>query len=187
MALKIVIPGISEVIRIINNNEDIVWPVSLGYVWQAFPFDIDEISESSKGETAQFSIKVSNVSNIIGDYVRQYDVYIKENGFAPLEVTLYVLNTLDLDNTTPAFEYQLTLSSVSISSQEVVFTVSAKDLFRARMPMHRMFPNLCRFKYKSALCGYTGFQQTCNKTLKQCREYGNSQRYGGFPAIGNQG
>lgn len=187
VALKITIPGIEEVIRIINNNEDVTWPSNSDILWQRFPFDLDEISESSKGETAQFAIKVANVNNIIGDYVRQYDVYVKENGFSPIEIVLYVINTADLDNSTPVLEYELALSSTHITSTEVTFTVSARDLFRARMPMYRMFPNLCRFKFKSELCGYTGGGLTCDKTLKTCRSYNNSPRYGGFPAIGNQG
>lgn len=187
VALKITIPGVPEPIHIVNNNEDIIWPTSSGIVWQMFPFDIDEMSETSKGETAQFSIKVGNTNNVIGDYVRQYDVWVKQNGFTPIEIILYVINTFDLANSTPAFEYELALNSTSITSNEVTFTVSARDLYRARMPMYRMFPNSCRFKFKSALCGYTGSELSCDKTLGKCRSLNNSHRYGGFPSIGNQG
>ncbi len=182
--LEITIPSVAETIRVVNNNEDITWN---SYTWQRFPFSIDEISESSNAETSQFQIKVSNVNNIIGQYIRQYDVYVKQNGFSPIDVVLYVVNSKDLDNPTPVYSYDLILSTQSINHLEVAFTVSARDLFRARTPQYKMYPNACRFKFKSSLCGYTGSETSCDKTLVRCRELDNSMRYGGFPAVGNKG
>jgi phage-related protein len=182
--LEITIPSVTDVIRIANNNDDVVWN---GYIWQKFPFELGEVSESSNAETSQFQIKVSNVNNLIGQYVRQYDVYIKENGYSPINITLYLVNSRDLDNTTPVFSHNLILSTPSINMQEVSFTVSARDLFRAKTPIHKMLPNNCRFKFKSLLCGYAGAETTCDKTLLRCRELNNSARYGGFPTIGNKG
>ncbi|WP_345993768.1 DUF1833 family protein [Sulfurimonas sp. HSL-1716] len=182
--LEITIPGIAETIRIANNNEDVVWN---SQTWQKFPFTIEEISESANAETSQFQIKASNVNNIIGEYVRAYDVYIKQNGFDPINVTLSVVNSKDLDNTTPAYSHDLTLSSQNITNMEVSFTVSARDLFSKRIPFTRMLPNSCRFKFRSELCGYSGAETVCDKTLKRCTQLGNAPRYGGFPSIGNKG
>jgi len=182
--LEITIPSVEETIRIVNNNEDIIWN---SYTWQKFPFEIDEISESANAETSQFQIKVANVNNIIGQYIREYDLYVKQNGFSPIEVILYVINTKDLDNLVPVYAHNLVLSTQNITNLEVSFTVSARDLFRARTPQYKMYPNSCRFKFKSSLCGYTGSETSCDKTLKRCRELDNSIRYGGFPAVGNKG
>jgi phage-related protein len=182
--LEITIPGVSDTIRIVNNNEDISWN---SFLWQRFPFEIQEVSESSNAETSQFQIKVSNVNNMIGQYIREYDVYLKLNGFAAITVVLYVVNSKDIDNTTAVVTQNLILSTQSINQTEVVFTVSARDLYRARTPLNRMFPNLCRFKFKSTACGYTGAETTCDKTLMRCRELSNSVRFGGFPTIGNKG
>jgi len=182
--LEITIPSVSDVIRIVNNNEDISWN---GYTWQRFPFEIEEVNESSNAETSQFQIKVSNVNNLIGQYIREYDVYLKTNGFAPIEIVLYVVNSKDLANSTPVMSQNLVLSTQSINQLEVTFTVSARDLYRARMPQTRMLPNSCRFKFKSAECGYDGDETVCDKTLAKCRELNNSFNYGGFPTIGNKG
>ncbi len=182
--LEITIPSIAETIRIVNNNEDISWR---GYTWLKFPFEIEEISESAKAETSQFQIKVSNVNNVIGDYIRQYDVYVKENGYEPITVVLYVVNSKDLANDTPVFSHNLVLSSPEITHFEATFTLTAKNLFRVKIPTYRMLPNSCRFKFKDALCQYAGAETTCDKTLKRCRELGNANRYGGFPTIGNKG
>lgn len=187
VGLHITIPGITEAIRIINNNEDIEWPTGSGNIWQAFPFDVDEMSDNSKAEVSQFNLKVSNVNNVIGDYVRQYDVYVKQNGFEPIDIVLYVINSNDLASIIPAFSHELVLSAVKLNMVEATFTVSARDVYRVNIPTHKMYPNLCRFKFKSDLCGYSGLATVCDKTLKRCRELGNNNRYGGFPAVGNQG
>ena len=182
--LEISIPSVTETLRIVNNNDDVNWN---GQTWIKFPFELDEISQTSNAETSQFQIKVGNVKNIIGQYIRQYDVYVKTNGFEPIRVVLYIVNSKDLANTTPVYSTNLILTTSSLNHLEVSFTVSARDLFRARTPQTRMFPNSCRFKFKSTLCGYTGAETSCNKTLSRCRQLANANRYGGFPAIGNSG
>lgn len=182
--LEINIPSVAETLRIVNNNEDITWK---SFTWLKFPFELDEISQSANAETSQFQIKVGNVKNIIGQYIRQYDAYVKTNGFEAITVVLYIVNSKDLANTTPVYSTNLILTTSNLNHLEVSFTVSARDLFRARTPQTRMFPNSCRFKFKSTLCGYAGAISTCDKSLSRCRQLGNSKRYGGFPAIGNQG
>ncbi len=182
--LEINIPSVTETLRIVNNNEDITWK---GFSWLKFPFELDEISQSANAETSQFQIKVGNVKNIIGQYIRQYDAYVKTNGFEAITVVLYIVNSKDLANTIPVYSTNLILTTSNLNHLEVSFTVSARDLFRARTPQTRMFPNSCRFKFKSTLCGYTGAIASCDKSLSRCRQLGNSKRYGGFPAIGNQG
>ena len=182
--LEITIPSVTEVVRIANNNEDVTWS---GETWQRFPFDIEDISENLNGETSQFSIKVSNINNVIGQYVRQYDAFVKINGFQAIDINIIIVNTKDLANVNPVFTTSVILSKFTINVLEVNFVVSAKDLFRINVPTHRMFPNSCRFKFKSTQCGYGGSQVSCDKTLTRCRELSNSVRYGAFPSIGNVG
>ena len=182
--LEINIPSVDETIRIVNNNENITWDT---HEWQRFPFELDEVSENANAETSQFQIKVGNVNNVIGQYIRQYEAYIKLNGFSPITVTLYIVNSNDLSNSVPVYKTNLILTTSSTTSIEVAFTVSARDLFRARTPLHRMYPNSCRFKFKSNLCSYLGQETSCDKTLKRCRELNNETKYGGFPSIGNLG
>ncbi len=182
--LEINIPSVTETLRIVNNNEDITWK---GFTWLKFPFELDEISQNANAETSQFQIKVGNVKNIIGQYIRQYDAYVKTNGFEAITVVLYIVNSKDLANINPVYTTNLILTTSNLNHLEVSFTVSARDLFRARTPQTRMFPNSCRFKFKSTLCGYIGAVSSCDKSLSRCRQLLNSKRYGGFPAIGNQG
>lgn len=44
-----------------------------------------------------------------------------------------------------------------------------------------MFSGSCRWKvFKGADCKYTGYQGKCDRSFKQCEEYGNSKNFGGF-------
>lgn len=181
--LEINIPSVEETIRIVSNTEDIVWN---SHTWQKFPFEPEEIQESANAERSEFTIKVSNVNNIIGQYVRQYDVYIKQNGYEAVECVLYVVNSKDLENTNPLTSHNLTLTKSSLDHFEVRFTVGARDTYNSRIPNTRMFPNNCRYRFKSIECGYAGAQIDCDNTLSRCRELNNSGRFGGFPAIGNK-
>lgn len=182
--LEIFLPSTTDIIRIVANNEDITWN---GNVYQRFPFEVEEISESSTAETTQLQIKVSNVDNIVGSYVREYHRWTKTNIFVPISVNFYLLNSKDLENTNPAYKTKLTLAKPTIDHKEVIFTVSARDLFRSRTPQYRMFPNSCRWGFKSTQCGYNGAETKCDKTLKRCKELNNSPRFGGFPTIGRKG
>lgn len=180
--LEITIPSLTEVIRIVSNNEDISWN---GETWQKFPFELDEISESSTAETSQFSIKVGNANNVIGQYIRQYEAWLKLNSYKAITCTLYVVNSKDLQNTEPTYSTNLILSSSSLNMIEATFTVSARDMFRFRIPLYNMYPNSCRFTLKDSRCKYSGVATTCNKSLANCKTLNNEANYGGFPTISN--
>lgn len=181
--LEIDIPTVTETIRLVSNNEDITWN---GHEWQKFPFEVGEYTEASTAEISQVQITVSNVYNTIGQYIRQYENYVKTNQFEPIKVVFYIVNSKDLANPEPIVRHNLTLSSPSVADT-VVFTLRARDLFTEKLPKSRMLRNSCRFKFKSSLCGYTGPEVVCNKTLSRCRELNNSSRYGGSPSVGNVG
>ena len=65
----------------------------------------------------------------------------------------------------------------------VVFTLGTDFSFSRRFPPVRVMKDYCPFKFKSVECGYKGYAQSCNKTLKRCRELNNSVRFGGEPTI----
>lgn len=181
--LDIVIPGVSQTIHIVNNNENLTWDER---VYQAFPFDIEEISESLNGEVSEFVLKVGNANNIIGNYVRQYDAYVKNNGFEPIKVTVSVVNTENLTLPLAEVQHQTTLIKPSITSQQVTFTLGGSNAYNKTIHS-RMLRNACRFSFKSVKCGYFGIEISCNKTFARCKELSNQKRFGGFPLIGNKG
>ena len=178
LALKITIPGVATPVRVVANTEDITWE---GETWQAFPFEVNEITETESGEVPRIDVKVSNVSREMELYIHAYDLYCKTNGFYAIECVLYVLNTLDLANPDPVTWHVFELIQPKTDAMWVTFTLGAANPFNRRYPQRRLVPS-CQWKFKSDECGYSGVQSECNKTLSRCRELNNSSRFGGFYA-----
>lgn len=183
VALEITIPSFAETVKIASIDEDITWD---GSVWQKFPININEIVETA-GEVPKVSASISNVNRIFESYLQQYDAYCKENGYEPITVKLYVLNSLNLDDPTPEVTYDFTLEKSATSSEQITFELGTNNPYNRRCPQQRILKNQCRFIFKSTECGYSGGETSCNKTLLRCRELSNSSRYGGFPGVGNSG
>ena len=94
VALKITIPGITDPVRVVDNSENITWQ---GETWVAFEFKINEITDAT-GEVPRVDISISNISRVMEVYLDAYDSYIKTNGYSPIVVNIYVINTLAIAN-----------------------------------------------------------------------------------------
>jgi len=187
LALEITIPGVGTPIRVIGNNSDITWRT---YTWQAFPFELDEISDGNKGEVPRVDLRVSNVSRAMEVYLSDYDTYTKANGYSPVTVSIFVLNSKNLASTVPEVEHIFELTQPKTNSQWATFTLGADNPFSRRFPVHRILKQHCRFVFKDAFCGYAGATAMCNKTLPACRAMAggsNSARFGGFLGVGASG
>jgi phage-related protein len=187
LAMKVTIPGTpsSEVIRVVRNNEDVSWA---GETWQAFPFDVDAVQATGKGEVPRLDVRICNISRAMEQYVIEYDDYVKANGYSPIEVDLCVLNTKDLASNTPAGEASFELKQPKMDARWATFTLGAPNPYNRRFPQDRILKNHCRFRFKDEhTCAYSGAVAECDKTLTSCRSLGNSTRYGGFPGVGYGG
>ena len=190
IALEITVPGVAEPIRVVRNSENISWRSK---IWIAFPFELEEIGEESKGEVPRVQIRVSNVSRAMELYLQHYDIYCKTEGYTPIEVSIFVVNSLDLANDDPAVQYDFELIQPKTDSRWATFTLGATNPFERRFPPNRMSKSHCRFRFNypagsDKRCGWTGSGFTeCNKTLGDCRERSNSIRFGGTPGLGGGG
>ena len=201
VALKITIPGIEVPLRLISNSENIHWTYD-GYTdgtWTAFPFKIEELTDQSGSEVPSVTISISNVSRVIDVYLQYYDDYVKANGYSPITVSIYVINTAVIADDTdadPEVEHIFELKKPSANSQWATFVLSASNPYMRRFPQNRILKNHCRFKFKGVdgRCGYTGVITTCNHTLVRCRVIQNPNsipdfllRFGGAPGVGQGG
>jgi lambda family phage minor tail protein L len=185
--LEITIPGVGTPIRIVNNNENITWRT---YTWTAFPFELNEINEGNKGEVPRVDIRVSNVSRAMEAYIHAWDAYCKANGYSPITVSIYVVNSLNLASTTPEVEHLFELIQPKTSAKWTTFTLGANNPFMRRYPDHRIMKMHCWHVFKDSNCGYAGATTTCDKTLTACRAMNggsNSARFGGFLGVGASG
>lgn len=215
VALKIIIPGIvytgtefEQPVRIVNNSENITWQYSKtaeeisGNLWDgtwiAFPFTLDELSDQSGGEVPTVTIRISNVTRVMDSYLQFYDNYVKANGFYPITVNIYVVNTRVIygdeytigdPDADPEVEHIFQLKKPSVDSMWATFVLSADNPYMRRFPQNRILKNHCRYKFKGSdgRCGYTGAVTVCNHTLVTCRALNNSIRFGGAPGVGKGG
>ena len=193
LAVKITIPGVSEPVRVVQNNENIVWPTGSGTTWVAFPFELEEIGEESKGEVPEVVLRVSNVSRQMEAYLQDFDAYTKANGYSTIEFEIYVLNSKNLASSTPECVHYFELIQPKTDAMWATFRLGAANPFQKRFPKHRMTKNHCLSRYNypvgtSVICGApSSSYTTCDKTLTACRQRNNSTRFRGFPGIGAGG
>jgi phage-related protein len=163
-------------VKVCNNNEDITYE---GNVYYAFPFSMDVIAlEDSKGETNDITLKVSNLTGIIMNYIEMSE------GAKNSTITIAYINSKHLDEPA-AFRETMKISSISYDDSWVELKLSANYITSFRIPMRTYKRDFCDYQFKGIECGYNGSETACNHSLKRCRELHNEIRYGGEPTIGS--
>jgi len=176
LLVEVALPDSAEPLRLVRNNEDIVWN---GDTWTTFNFKLGEITEDNKVKPQAIPLQVSNITQIVQGYVEE------NNGLTGTTVTLRVVHSQHLDNTLPEVEEIFTVQSTSCESKWVTFFLGSDISTQLRFPFRRVLKNFCawRDQYKGIECGYAGSLPACDGTLQSCRNRGNSVRYGGEPSI----
>lgn len=179
--LEIFVPQLNDYIRVCTNNEDYEWN---GQLWQSYPFEMDEIGDTTKGEVSQFAIKICNINGVVETYVDN------ANGATGSVVKMMVVNS-NIPSTTPEVEFEFSVKSTNIDSNWVTFVLGVVNPYSILIGQ-RMIRTGCRYNgpngtqngFKGSRCKYVGTASDCNKTLTRCRELNNSHNFGGFPGIG---
>ena len=176
--LEIQVAGLPDIIRICRNSENVEWG---GHEWIAFPFELGDVSEDTKGTLPSVELKVSNVTKTLQYYLEQ------ASGGVQSKVVLRVVHSKHLDLAYPELEEVFSVTKTKATAQWVTFTLGMNYPSGARRPLRRYLKNFCPFKFKGLECGATTDYNTCNKTLKACRDRGNDKRFGGEPGIPSGG
>jgi len=162
-------------LKLVANNEDILWN---GDTWQAFPFELDTVGETGKGEIPAITVKVSNVT---GEVQRLLEANDGANG---VPVVIRVINS-KVTTTTPELELSFVVESSTHDEQWITFRLTGANCLTRRVPRRRYLKNFCPFAYGGIECGVSAATMatypTCNRTSANCTERGNSTRFGGFP------
>lgn len=164
----------SSTLRFCYNNEDVTWN---GETWIAFPFDIEDVGEDSQGEFPAVQIRVGNVTRAVQYYVEQAD------GAVGSSVTLRIVHSEHLDQTTPEIEEAFAVTKTVCDAQYVSFTLGGAYPITSRRPARRFLKNFCPFQYKGVECAATSAATDCDHSLAACKARSNSGRFGGEPAI----
>lgn len=165
----------ASTIRLAANNEDVTWD---SQTWQAFPFELDTIGETGKGEMPAVAVKVSNVTGEVQALLEAND------GANGTPVVIRVINT-EATTTTAELELSYVVESSNYDEQWITFRLTGANCLTRRIPRRRYLRNFCPFTYGGIECGVSAATMTtyptCNRTSANCTERGNAARFGGFP------
>lgn len=172
--LDITVPGVAEVIRFVNNTENITYD---GNVYTRCNFSLGPWRSTESGELPQRTLSITNLdlTEYLLPYVEQYD------GAVGSTVVATPVNSehLDIDMSSKAQEYMI-LDAMP-TEEWIAFTLGAPNPLIQRFPQSRYFANYCKFvaHFKGIECGYSGSEIICNGTLARCRELNKQTRFGG--------
>lgn len=169
----------ATVTRVVSNTENVTWPSGGGDVYTAMAFDFGDVAQAVDGTLPQVAVRVSNVGRVVGAKV------MANNGGSGGVLRFRVVHSANLAVTDAVVDMSFRIQNAVIENDFVTLNLTAKNPVVSRFPRLRMSRTHCRYRdFKGTLCGYAGGETECNRTLKQCREYGNSARFGGFPLMG---
>lgn len=166
---------LTETIRLVGNNEDILWD---SQTWQAFPFELDTIGETGKGEIPAVAVKVSNITGEIQTKLEAAD------GANGTPVIIRVINTEASTSTECELELAFVLDSTSYDEKQITFRLTGANCLTRRVPPRRYLKNFCPFIYGGIQCGVSAgtlaAYPTCGRTIADCLTRSNDARFGGF-------
>ena len=151
-----------------------------GVTYTKFPIKHQEIGENTQGEIDTLIVSVSNVN-------RSIQAYLENNDFRGKKVTVKLIWANQKNDTDAYIDFIYYIDNYTASETSVDFTLSSKyDVIDLTLPMEIFNRNYCRWKFKSAECGYPfgGGQTTCDKRKATCKNtMSNIARFGGFPSV----
>lgn len=173
-------PG-EDPIYICLNNVPVVWG---GVTWEPACFSVSDDKETKEGDIPSLPLSFIDPNRKITPFIDKY------GGGNKADVWIRTVHSAHLDDPEPLrSRYFKSMGAKVNHANQVTFRLGVPDLTLIRDPQDRFFKNHGRntVKFKDSVCGYTGPETDCDKTLKQCRERGNSKRYCGFPGVGQKG
>lgn len=168
-------------VRVCLNNDTITWNSE---TWYPALFSLSGLRETKDAEIPEISLSFIDIGRQITPHIETY------NGGIGADITIYVVDSLYLSNTTPKTEESMEIIDCSINSKnQVTLKLGAENLSILRCPQHKYRKNHCRFEFKGSdgRCGYTGAETECDRSFSDCEDRDNSARFGGFPGVGGSG
>jgi len=157
-------------IRLVRNTEDIVWN---GYTWTKTWFELDTISESSEDRQPELTVNFSNIGGLIENEM------VDHNNFKRAICNIYLVNSFCLDEVDPIYWISLQVQNATCTRKQVSIKLGLVNPLLLAYPAWNFHGSLCQYrKFRGPLCGYSGDFTTCNRSLANCIERNNTERFG---------
>ena len=167
-------------IRLVWNTEQVWWD---SVMWYPASFILGGMDETQDGAIPVVNLGIVDIERQLIPVVDYY------GGGLGATVNVYIVHSSYLNNTTPEFQADFEIVGANVQHDgTVTFKLGAEDLSSRRSHNHLFMAAYCRYNvFKGSLCGYSGGETDCDRTLTRCRELNNASRFGGFPGIGRLG
>lgn len=172
---------LDDPIRILENDTLSVLEIN-GYQYITAAVTRSDVETNIDGALEKVDIRISNINQGISSLVaNQGDVLT--NARCKVETVVFDSETNQiLDRPIQLFDG--CINTVEITAIELKFTVERTiGGYSTQSPNATYDVNCQCRKFKDERCGYAGSEVKCDKTLKRCKELGNSLNFYGFPSI----
>ena len=157
-----------------NNPDEITFN---GHTYTPINFEIEATKNVTNGEIPTVTLRVSNVTRVLQGYLEEL------KGGVGLEVKVNIVDAAYLDEDYSELELVFEIIATTSDAHWVTFTLGSPNPLRKRFPADTYLAGYCRWKFKSAECGYSGSETSCDHTLENCKRLGNQARFGGFDGL----
>ena len=172
-------------IRLVRNTEDIVFN---GNTYTAFPFDLSNVESNSDGQIPTVTLKVSNITRFLTPYLESLD------GGLESTVKVTVVNAGLLSENYSELDMEFQVMGCEADAYWVTWNLGMANPINRRFPLYRFLANHCSWTFTGGLavgvnieCSFLGAFTTCNRTLENCAERENTERFGGFLGMQSDG
>jgi phage-related protein len=163
-------------IRLVCNTEEITWN---GYTWTASLFYLESIEESGSGKLPELMASMSNIGGLVEAQI------LARNNLDGCDCTIYVVNSLCLDETTPIWSATFQVAKVVINRQVASVKLSVPNPYLLNYPSTLMHGTLCQYPTYPGdpRCNYTPYlgsfagDGVCNRTIGDCQARWGSRVY----------
>lgn len=162
------------VVRLTRNTENITFR---GNEYIAIPFELDLISETSKGEIPRVELRISNVTRVLQPYMEYY------YGAVGQPVKIITVHTDNLDSDYSDLELEFEIVGTEATAEWLTVHLGIPNPMNKRFPKEKYVANHCNWRFRSPQCGYTGEAQFCDRTYETCKRLRNTRRFGGFRGL----
>lgn len=158
---------------LVNNNEDVTIN---GQLYQAFPFELTDVTETSTGSLPSFTLQVSNIDRVIQKKIEEDIYYYDDNSLKSAnfgsgwDVKISVVSSLR-PNDAPEIEFNAKSLNVTCDRMWANFSCGVNNPMMKQFPRQKYASNFCQRTFKDGEgCTYIGVDTSCAKTLTACKE-----------------
>lgn len=155
-----------------TNNQDLTYD---GQLYRAWGENLSRtpITYDLEGTIGDMTLTAANVNGELGRIILDRDL-------SGASFVLLKAFANHLENAQAWMIFEGSIDEAAISEAAVVLKVRSRNTGLERFLPRRTYGRYCPWIFKQSVCGYTGEETECVKTLASCIALGNKERFGGF-------